>query len=140
MKPRITLLTLAVEDLARSLAFYRDGLGLATPGVVGEEFDHGAVVFFELQPGLGLALWPRSSLAHDTGLPLAGPGGVHSSIGHNVRSRDEVREVLDQARAAGATIVKEARETFWGGCAGYFQDPDGHLWEVAWNPGMLPVD
>lgn len=140
MKPRITLLTLAVDDLGRALAFYRDGLGLATAGVVGEEFEHGAVVFFELQPGLGLALWPRSSLAHDTGLPVGGSGGPQVSIGHNVRSRDEVREVLDQARAAGGTIVKEAGETFWGGYAGYFQDPDGHLWEVAWNPRMLPVD
>jgi uncharacterized protein len=140
MKPRITLITLAVDNLPRSLAFYRDGLGLSTPGIVGEEFEHGAVAFFELQPGLGLALWPRSSLAHDTGLAQGARGSLEFSIGHNVRSEEEVRQVLDQARAAGATIVKEGHATFWGGYAGYFQDPDGHLWEVAWNPRMLPPE
>ena len=140
MKPRITLLTLAVDDLRRSLAFYRDGLGLSTPGIVGEEFEHRAVAFFELQSGLGLALWPRSSLAHDTGLAAGARGSLEFSIGHNVRSQEEVGEVLEQARAAGATIVKEGHATFWGGYAAYFQDPDGHLWEVAWNPQMLPPD
>ena len=136
MKPRITLLTLGVDDLERSLAFYRDGLGLPTKGIVGQEFEHGAVVFFDLQPGLGLALWPRASLAHDTGLPVSPPSPTELSIGHNVGSRDEVHAVMEQARAAGAVIVKEAQDTFWGGFAGYFQDPDGHLWEVAWNPQM----
>ena len=140
MKPRVTLITLAVEDLQRSLAFYRDGLGLSTPGIVGEEFEYGAVVFFELQPGLGLALWPRTSLARDAGLPVGNRGSPEFSIGHNVRSREEVGGVLEQARAAGATIVKEAHDTFWGGYAAYVQDPDGHLWEVAWNPRMLPPD
>ena len=140
MKPRVTLITLAVEDLQRSLAFYRDGLGLPTPGIVGEEFEYGAVAFFELQPGLGLALWPRASLARDTGLPGGSRGSLEFSIAHNVRSQEEVGAVLEQARAAGATIVKEAQHTFYGGYAGYFQDPDGHLWEVAWNPRMLPPD
>lgn len=136
MKPRITLITLGVDDLERALAFYRDGLGLPTKGIVGQEFEHGAVAFFELQAGLGLALWPRASLAHDSGLPVTAPSPTDFSIGHNVGSRDEVRAVMEQARAAGAVIVKEAHDTFWGSYAGYFQDPDGHLWEVAWNPQM----
>jgi catechol 2,3-dioxygenase-like lactoylglutathione lyase family enzyme len=140
MKPRITLLTLGVDDLDRALTFYRDGLGFPTKGIVGEEYEHGAVVFFALEAGLGLALWPRSSLAHDTGLSHARSSTPDFSLGHNVRSREEVGAVIEQARAAGAFIVKEPREPFWGGYAGYFRDPDGHLWEVAWNPQMLPPD
>ena len=138
MKPRITLVTLAVDDLDRALAFYRDGLGLSTRGIVGREFEHGAVVFFELEGGLGLALWPRTSLAHDSGLPVSAPGPASVSLAHNVNSRDEVRAVIDQARRAGARIVKEPQDTAWGGFVGYFSDPDGHLWEVAWNPARLP--
>lgn len=136
MQPRITLLTLGVDDLARALAFYRDGLGFPTRGIVGTEFEHGAVAFFDLQPGLGLALWARDDLAHDTGLPKGPRSATELSIGHNVSSRERVDATMEQARAAGATIVKEAGDTFWGGYAGYFQDPDGHLWEVAWNPEM----
>jgi catechol 2,3-dioxygenase-like lactoylglutathione lyase family enzyme len=89
MKPRITLITLGVDDLEKALRFYRDGLGLPSQGIVGQEFEHGAVAFFELRPDLRIALWPRDSIAHDT---------------------------------------------FYGGYAGYFQDPDRHVWEVAWNP------
>ena len=92
MKPRITLLTLGVDDLERAVAFYRDGLGLPTKGIVGTEFEHGAVAFFELQ-GLQLALWPRPSIAHDTGLPLAPRSATELTIGHNVRSAEEVDEV-----------------------------------------------
>lgn len=138
MKPRITVLTLGVNDLERSVAFYRDGLGLATEGIIGREFEYGAVAFFDLQQGLRLALWPRKSLAHDTGLPVAPASSTELSLGHNVASRDEVDAVMAQAAAAGATIVKPAADTFWGGYAGYFQDPDGHLWEVVWNPQLLP--
>lgn len=134
MKPRITLITLGVDDLKKSLAFYRDGLGLVTQGIVGEEFEHGAVVFFDLQAGLKLALWPRGSLAHDTGLPPSQRNATEFALGHNVASRDEVDAVMEQARRAGATIVKPAQPAFWGGYSGYFQDPDAHLWEVAWNP------
>jgi len=134
MQPRITIITLGVDDLERAVTFYRDGLGLATEGIVGTEFEHGAVAFFDLQAGLKLALWPRASLAHDSGLPLATPGTTDLSIGHNVASRAEVDAVIDQAARAGAHIVKPAEETFWGGYAGYFQDPDRHLWEVVWNP------
>lgn len=134
MNPHITLLTLGVDDLETSLRFYRDGLGFATEGIIGQEFEHGAVVFFQLQPGLRLALWPRKSIAHDTGLPLAPRSATDMTIGHNVPSKQDVDAVMEQARNAGAVIVKTARDAFWGGYTGYFQDPDGHLWEVAWNP------
>ena len=134
MKPRLTVLTLAVADLERSLVFYRDGLGLPTPGIIGQEFEHGAVVFIDLQPGLRLALWSRDDLAFDTTLPKSAPCATELSLGHNVNSKREVDETMDEARRAGANIVKPAATTFYGGYAGYFQDPDGHVWEVAWNP------
>lgn len=134
MKPRITLITLGVDDLERSLRFYRDGLGLKTQGIVGTEFEHGAVAFFDLQAGLKLALWPRTSIAHDSCVPPGSPGATEFTLGHNVSSRAEVDAVMQEAKRAGATITKPAQETFWGGYAGYFLDPDGHLWEIAWNP------
>jgi uncharacterized protein len=134
MKSRISVITLGVEDLERALRFYRDGLGLATEGITGKEYEHGAVVFIELQPGLRLALWPRASLAHDTGLPLGGSSPTEFLLAHNVSSKEEVDAVMGQAKSAGAVIVKPAQDTFWGGYAGYFQDPDGHLWEVVLNP------
>jgi len=134
MKPRITLITLGVDDLPRAVRFYHDGLGLKTDGIVGTEFEYGAVAFFELQSGLKLALWPRKSIAHDTGLAADRPNATEFTIGHNVASSTEVDAVIEQAQRAGAAIVKPAHDTFWGGYAGYFQDPDGHLWEVAWNP------
>ena len=140
MKPRISLLTLGVDDLERAVAFYRDGLGLPTRGIVGTEFEHGAVAFFELQSGLQLALWPRASIAHDTGLPRSPRSQTDFTIGHNVRSPEEVDAVMQQAARAGATIVKPAAKTFWGGYAGYFEDPEGHLWEVAWNSALMPPD
>lgn len=139
MKPRITVLTLAVADLERSVAFYRDGLGFPTEGIVGTEFEHGAVAFFDMASGLRLALWRRSHLAHDAGLsPSVSPSSIEFSLGHNVRTSGEVDAAMDEARRAGATVLKEPHETFWGGYAGYFTDPDGHLWEVVWNPEMLP--
>ena len=134
MKPRISIVTLGVDDLERSLAFYRDGLGLATAGIVGREFEYGAVAFFDLQPGLKLALWPRSSIARDTGIDPTPSSATEFTLGHNVSSRQEVDAVMQQAKAAGAVIVRKAQPTFWGGYAGYFQDPDNHLWEIAWNP------
>jgi catechol 2,3-dioxygenase-like lactoylglutathione lyase family enzyme len=139
MKARITVLTIGVDDLERSVAFYRK-LGLQTEGIVGTQFPHGAVAFFDLQAGLKLALWPRASIAHDSGLRESPPSPTDVSLGHNVASKAEVDSVLAQARAAGATIVKPANETFYGGYAAYFQDPDGHLWEVAWNPAWSPPD
>jgi hypothetical protein len=140
VKPRITLITIGVDDLERALLFYRDGLGLATEGIVGEEFTHGAVAFFDLQAGLKLAIWPRESISHDSGLPLGSPSPTEFTLGHNVSSKAEVDVVMEQAKNAGAVIVKPAQETFWGGYAGYFQDPDQHVWEVAWNPQFLPQD
>jgi catechol 2,3-dioxygenase-like lactoylglutathione lyase family enzyme len=134
MKPRITVLTIGVDDLKKSLKFYRDGLGLKTQGIVGEEFEYGAVVFFDFQDDLKLALYPRKSLARDGGISETPANATGMSIGHNVKSKEEVDQVMDQARRAGAKIIKPARETFWRGYAGYFQDPDGHLWEIAWNP------
>jgi len=138
MKPRITVITIGVDDLERSLRFYRDGLGLPTEGIVGQQFEYGAVVFIDLQPALRLALWPRTSIAHDTGLAPGEKSPTEFTLGHNVASKAEVDAVMDQARRAGATVVKPPHDTFWGGYAGYFQDPDGHLWEVAWNPELLP--
>lgn len=140
MKARVTMITLGVDDLERAYRFYRDGLGFPSKGIIGKEFEHGAVAFFDLQEGLKLAVWPRASLAHDTGLQVSPPAPTDLSLGHNVRSREEVDEAMARALAAGATIVKPAQDTFWGGYAGYFQDPDQHVWEVAWNPQLLPAD
>jgi catechol 2,3-dioxygenase-like lactoylglutathione lyase family enzyme len=134
MKPRITVITLGVEDLERAVAFYRDGLGWPTDGIVGREFEHGAVAFFDLQPGLRLALWPRASIAHDSGLQCGAANPTEMTLGHNLSSVAEVDAAMKRAHAAGAVVVKPAHETFWGGYAGYFQDPDGHLWEAVWNP------
>lgn len=140
MKPRITLLTLGVSDLERAVAFYRDGLGWPTPGIVGREIEHGSVAFFDLAGGLKLALWPRESLAHDSGLQVSPPSPTQAAMAHNVRSEAEVDEVMRTAERAGAVIVKRPVKTEWGGYAGYFQDPDQHLWEVAYNPQLLPDD
>ena len=134
MKPKITVITIGVDDLERSLRFYRDGLGLPTEGIIGQEFEYGSVVFIDLQAGLRLALWPRKNIAHDTGLRPGEANPTEFTLGHNVSSIEEVDAVIHQAEMAGALIVKPAQDTFWGGYAGYFQDPDGHLWEVAWNP------
>ncbi len=142
MKQRITALTIGVDDLERSLAFYRDGLGFQTNGIIGTEFKgddthpSGAAVMFELQDGLILALYPRTELAKDAKQPVG--GGVSSptefSIGHFVQSKEEVDALLKQAKAAGATVTEEPHNRPWGIYSGYFQDPDGHLWEVVWNP------
>ena len=133
MEPRITLITLGVDDLEESVNFYR-ALGFKTNGIVGQEFEHGAVAFFELQDGLKLALWPRTSLAHDADITTTPASATEMALAHNVRSKEEVDTVMMQAEKAGAKMTKAAEKTFYGGYAGYFQDPDGHLWEVAWNP------
>jgi uncharacterized protein len=140
MKPRITVITLGVDDLEAAVHFYRDGLGLKTEGIIGKEHEYGAVAFFELQAGLRLALWPRKSIARDSGLPVADRSATELTLGHNVSSREEVDTVMRQAEKAGAVIVKPAHDTFWGGYAGYFQDPDGHLWEAVWNPQWADPD
>jgi uncharacterized protein len=140
MKPRITVITIGVDDLERSLRFYRDGLGLATKGIVGTEFEYGAVAFFDLQSGLKLAIWPRRSIARDAGVAVNAASTTEFTLGHNLASKAEVDAVMKQAAAAGATILKPASNTFWGGYAGYFKDPDGHLWEVLYNPQLVPTD
>ncbi|MDQ9170919.1 VOC family protein [Oxalobacteraceae bacterium R-40] len=134
MKPQITVITLGVDDLDASLRFYGDGLGFPTEGIIGKEFEYGAVVFIQLQPGLRLALWPRKSIGHDTGLAVGPASSTEMTLGHNVSSKEEVDVVMAKAVAAGAVIVKPAHDTFWGGYSGYFQDLDGHLWEIVWNP------
>jgi len=134
MHPRIKVITLAVSDLERSLAFYRDGLGLPTQGIVGTEFEDGAVVFFNMNDNLILALYPRTALAKDAGIAAGPPCAPAFSIGHVVGSRQAVDAILQQAGRAGAHITDPAHDRFWGGYSGYFQDPDGHLWEIAWNP------
>ena len=136
MKPRISVITIGVDDLERAVEFYRDGVGLVTPGIVGKEFEYGAVAFFELQSGLRLAVWPRASIAHDAGVPKGLHSATEFTLGHNVGSKHEVDKVMSEAKKAGAVIVKNAQDTFYGGYAGYFQDPDKHLWEVVWNPAV----
>jgi uncharacterized protein len=140
MKPRIDVITLAVADLERALTFYRDGLGLDSSGVLGTEFagddvePAGAVAMFELPGGLIMCLYPRTELAKDAVVPLGPPKSGEFSIGHLVSSRAEVDAVLDQAKAAGATLTDRPHDRPWGIYSGYFRDPDGHLWEVIWNP------
>jgi uncharacterized protein len=140
MKPRISVITLGVDDLERSLAFYRDGLGLPTEGIVGTEFADGAAAFFRLDGGLVLALFPRTSLAKDARVAVGAPSATEFSLAHNVGSREAVDAVVREAEAAGGRIVDPPHDRFWGGYAGYFQDPDGHLWEVVFNPSWPMQD
>lgn len=140
MKPSIKVITLGVDDLEQSLVFYRDGLGLATEGIIGTEFEDGAVAFFHMNDNLVLALYPRTALAKQAKVPVSPPSPSELALGHNVRSRDEVDAVMRQAEEAGAHITDPACDRFWGGYAGHFQDPDGHLWEVAWNPAWEAGD
>ncbi|MFL6029249.1 MAG: VOC family protein [Gaiellaceae bacterium] len=139
MQQRIHVLTLGVADLERSLAFYR-ALGLESPGVLGTEFERsvespgGAAAMFELAGGLILALYGREDLELDANATFDAPGRGEFSIGHLVASREDVDAVLARAQAAGATLTDEPHERPWGIYSGYFRDPDGHLWEVIWNP------
>lgn len=134
MKPRIKLITLAVDDLERSLRFYRDGLGLETKGIIGQEFEHGAVVFIQMNDDLILALWPAASLSKDAAITATSNRLGAVSLGHIVSSKEEVDALVEQALQAGAVVTDPPRDRFWGGYSAHFHDPDGHLWEVAWNP------
>lgn len=129
MEPRISLITLGVTDLERSYRFYKDGLGMPTT-----RSPDSSIIFFQTS-GVTLALFPYDKLAEDVGpgwdMPRSKFTGI--TLAHNVRDRHQVDEVLNLAAAAGATIVKPASEAEWGGYAGYFTDPDGYLWEVAWG-------
>ena len=129
MEPRISIITLGVSDLPRAVQFYRDGLGLP----LRDDEDTESIAFFETN-GTWLALYPRDALADDVGIPTDGTGFSGVILAHNVRTKSEVDELLQVAVEAGATLVKPAEDVFWGGYSGYFTDPDGHLWEVAWNP------
>jgi catechol 2,3-dioxygenase-like lactoylglutathione lyase family enzyme len=146
MKPRINVITLAVADLDKSLAFYRDGLGLPTKGIVGREFKgsekepSGTVAFFELQDGLIFALYPRSELVKDSNVRNTASSGVEFSLGYIAESRNAVDKLLQKAEAAGARLTDKPHDRPWGIYSGYFQDPDGHLWEIIWNPQLLPED
>ena len=128
MEPRISIVTLGVADLPRSVQFYRDGLGLS---LYDENTE--SIAFFRNR-GTWLALYPREALAADVGISTDGSGFSGVTLAHNVRSKREVDELLRVAVEAGATLVKPAEDTFWGGYSGYFADPDNHLWEIAWNP------
>lgn len=139
MKPHISVLTIGVDDLETALRFYRDGLGLPTEGIIGREFEHGAVAFFDLQGGLKLAIFSRANIAHDAGIMQSTRSPTEFTLGHNVGSEAEVDAVMQRAIGAGARLVKPAQKTFWGGYAGYFQDPDDHLWEIVFNPAFLPA-
>lgn len=134
MRPHINVITLAVDDLDKSLAFYRDGMGLKTPGIMGEQWENGAVVFFHMDDDLILALYPRASLMEDANVPPSKPSALEVTIGQIVGSKNEVDALLEKARRAGANITGPAHERPWGIYSGYFQDPDGHLWEIIWNP------
>ncbi len=142
MKAQINVITLAVNDLARSIAFYRDGLGLPTKGIFGTEFagsvtePAGAVCFFELSGGLILALYPRSELAKDAKLPNVPASSLEFSIGYLAESKEAVDRVVEQAQVAGATVTDAPHQRPWGIYSGYFKDLDGHLWEIIWNPNM----
>jgi uncharacterized protein len=145
MDARIDLITLAVADLQRALAFYREGLGLRSEGVIGAEHlgddqtPAGALALFELRGGLMLALYPRTELAKDANVPFGPPKPGEFSLGQLVGSRAEVDAVLASAQAAGATLTERPHERPWGIYSGYFRDPDGHLWEIIWNPRFPPA-
>ncbi len=132
MQPRISYITLGVDNLERSVAFYRDVLGLTTEGIIGKEFEHGAVAFFKMAGGLTFALWPRTSIAADCDVVKGTPDPTALMLAHNVERRDEVDAIM--LSLPQEAVVKPARDLFWGGYGGVFKDPDGHLWEVVFNP------
>jgi catechol 2,3-dioxygenase-like lactoylglutathione lyase family enzyme len=144
MNPSVSVITLAVSDLEQALAFYRDGLGLPTKGVIGTEFKgdetnpSGAIVTFELQQGVILALYPRTELAKDAKESVGEASSTEFSIGHLVQSKEEVDALMKLAEVAGAMVTSQPHERPWGIYSGYFKDRDGHLWEIIWNPQMLP--
>jgi len=143
MKPRIHVITLAVENLERSLQFYRD-LGLESKGIIGTEFagdaEHpaGAAAQFQLDGGLFFMLYPREDLAKDSNVALSPATGAFS-IGHVVARREDVDALLAAAETAGATLTEAPHDRPWGIYSGYFRDLDGHLWEVIWNPGLEDI-
>ncbi|MGH2644503.1 MAG: VOC family protein [Chitinophagaceae bacterium] len=136
MKQRINILTLGVNDLKKSLKFFVDGLGWKTQGIIGSEFENGETVVFELDNGMLLSLYERKNLAWDSGIAQRPESATEFSIGYLVNNDQEVDLIMKQAERAGAKIIKQAQNTFWGGYGGYFQDIDGHLWEIIHNPAF----
>lgn len=134
MKQRINIVTLGVNNLEKSMEFYQKGLGWKTKGIIGTEYENGAVVLFELDNGIVLGLYERKNLAWDSKVKLQAESATEFSIGYFVNSDKEVDAIMEQAQKAGAKITKPAQKAFWGGYHGYFQDMDGHLWEVGYNP------
>jgi catechol 2,3-dioxygenase-like lactoylglutathione lyase family enzyme len=133
MEPRISIITLGVSDLKRSIDFYHSGLELPTNYKDGE-----GIAFFQLR-GTWLALYPSNALAEDACLPPERTAFGGFTLAHNVKSKELVDKIIDQALGSGATLLKPAADTFWGGYSGYFSDPDGYPWEVAWNP-FFPLE
>lgn len=128
MRQKLTLITLGVKDFERSLEFYQKGLGWQPSSASQDD-----VAFFPMN-GIVLALYPRDKLAEDARINAEGSGFSGITLAYNTKSQEEVEEVLQSVEKLGATIIKKAEKVFWGGYSGYFADPDGHLWEVAWNP------
>lgn len=140
MKPRISMITLGVDDLEKAHKFYHEGLGLPSEGIIGKEYKHGAIALFNLKNGMLLSLYLRENLAWDSNVVKQKSAATEFSIGYAVRKKEEVDSIMALAKKAGAKITKPAQKAFWGGYHGYFQDPDGHLWEILWNPQFLPED
>lgn len=138
MEARFTVLTLGVDNVEKAYKFYHEGLGFASSGIIGKEYEHGEAAFFDLKHGMKLAIYSRANLAWDSKLKKTERSATEFSIGYMTRSEEEVDAIMSLAKKAGATITKPAQAAFWGGYSGYFQDPDGHLWEVLYNPQMLP--
>ncbi|HVW13061.1 MAG TPA: VOC family protein [Mucilaginibacter sp.] len=136
MKQRINILTLGVNDLEKSLRFFRDAFGWKTKGIIGTEFERGAIVVFDLDGGIMLSLYERANLAWDSGLDLQPESATEFSVGHLVNTEAEVGQIMERAEKAGAKIIKPAQKTFWGGYGGYLKDIDGHLWEIIHNPAF----
>ncbi len=134
MKPRVNVLTLATDDIERAVAFYRDGLGWATEGITGGTDLWDPVVFFDCANGMKIAFWSRRGIARDAGVAEGPASGTEFTLGYNVNTPAEVDATIADAARAGARIVKAPESTFWGGYAGCFLDPDGHIWDVVWNP------
>ncbi len=140
METRFTVLTLGVDNLERAYKFYHEGLGFPSQGIVGKEYEHGEVAFFDLPHGMKLSLYARENLAWDATMEKQSPAATEFSIGYMTRSKAEVDSIMALAKKADAKIPKPAQKAFWGGYSGYFQDPDGHLWEILWNPQFIPEE
>ena len=133
MEPRFSILTLGVNDLEKSFKFYNEGLGFPSKGIVGKEFENGEAAFFDLENGFKMAIYSRKNLAWDSQIAESSPSPTEFSIGYLTKNKDEVDKIMKLAEKAGGVITKPAQKAFWGGYSGYFQDPDGHLWEILWS-------